>query len=82
MKFKKILGIVKKIFVLIPLLLIRIYQYTISPFLGASCRFYPSCSEYGAEALKKFGLFKGIFLIVRRIGKCHPWHRGGYDPLP
>ncbi len=64
------------------ILLIRLYQLAISPFLGPCCRFYPTCSEYGKEALEKHGLFKGIWLIARRIMKCHPWHPGGVDPVP
>lgn len=62
--------------------LLRIYQYAISPMLGRSCRFDPSCSEYAVEALKRHGLFKGVWLAVRRVGRCHPWHPGGYDPVP
>ena len=64
------------------LLLIRGYQVAISPMLGSRCRFYPSCSEYSTEALARHGLFKGLWLAVRRIGRCHPWHPGGYDPVP
>ena len=63
-------------------LLIRVYQLTISPFLGPCCRFYPSCSEYGKEALEKHGLMKGVWLMVKRLVKCHPWHPGGVDPVP
>ncbi len=59
--------------------LIRIYQWTISPLLGANCRFYPSCSQYAYEALRKHGLFKGSYLAVRRLARCHPWHEGGVD---
>lgn len=62
--------------------LIRVYQYAISPMLGRACRFEPSCSEYAVEALKRHGPIKGIWLAVRRIGRCHPWHPGGYDPVP
>lgn len=61
---------------------IRVYQWTISPFLGNICRFYPSCSHYGAEALEKHGVFQGIFLTLKRLLKCHPWHPGGSDPVP
>jgi len=64
------------------LLLIRVYQLAISPMLGNRCRFHPSCSEYSMEALKRHGLVKGSWLAVRRIGCCHPWHPGGYDPVP
>lgn len=62
--------------------LIRIYQYAISPFLGRRCRFFPSCSEYAAESLIRHGAIKGLWLSVRRIGRCHPWQPGGYDPVP
>ena len=62
--------------------LIKVYQYTISPLLGPSCRFEPSCSQYGIEAFKKYGLIKGTFLTVRRISKCHPWGGHGHDPVP
>ncbi len=64
------------------LLLIRAYQLAISPMLGNRCRFHPSCSEYSMEALKRHGLFRGSWLAVRRVGSCHPWHPGGYDPVP
>lgn len=64
------------------LLLIKAYQYLISPMLGPSCRFTPSCSEYAAQALKKYGAPKGLWLSIKRVGRCHPWHDGGYDPLP
>ena len=62
--------------------LIRGYQIAISPMLGNRCRFFPSCSEYAIEALEKHGMPKGGWLGVRRIGRCHPWHAGGYDPVP
>jgi len=64
------------------LLLIRVYQLAISPMLGNRCRFHPSCSEYSMEALRRHGLIKGSWLAVRRVGCCHPWHPGGYDPVP
>lgn len=64
------------------LLLIRAYQLAISPMLGNRCRFYPSCSEYSMEALRRYGLLRGMWLAVRRVGRCHPWHPGGYDPIP
>jgi uncharacterized protein len=64
------------------ILLIRLYQFTISPFLGnQTCRFYPTCSQYAIEALKMHGFFKGAWLSAKRLGKCHPWHRGGNDPV-
>jgi putative membrane protein insertion efficiency factor len=64
------------------LLLVRGYQLGISPFLGQNCRFYPSCSEYAMEALQEHGALKGGFLAGKRLCKCHPWHPGGFDPVP
>lgn len=64
------------------ILLIRIYQGAISPYLMPSCRFTPSCSEYGIEAIRKHGPFRGVWLTLRRLGKCHPWGGQGYDPVP
>ena len=63
-------------------LLIRGYQLIVSPLLGSNCRFMPTCSEYALESLKSYGLIKGTFLTIKRIGKCHPWGSHGYDPLP
>ena len=64
------------------ILLIRCYRYCISPFLGSHCRYHPSCSSYALTALERFGFFKGLVLAVKRISRCHPWHLGGYDPVP
>jgi len=64
------------------ILLIRGYQLIASPMLGSNCRFMPTCSEYAMESLKTYGLIKGIFLTIKRIGKCHPWGSHGYDPIP
>jgi putative membrane protein insertion efficiency factor len=64
------------------LLLIRIYQQTISRVLPPSCRFTPSCSEYGYEAIARYGAMKGGWMAIKRIGRCHPFHPGGYDPVP
>lgn len=61
---------------------IKTYQYAISPFLGNHCRFWPSCSQYAVEAIETHGPLKGAMLTIRRIGRCHPWHDGGYDPVP
>ena len=66
----------------VPIGLIVVYQKLISPFLFPSCRFYPSCSAYARLALKEYGILKGGILSLMRILKCHPWHPGGYDPLP
>ncbi|HLO25274.1 MAG TPA: membrane protein insertion efficiency factor YidD [Geobacteraceae bacterium] len=60
---------------------IGIYQKYLSPFLGRSCRFYPSCSHYSVQSLQKYGLFKGVRLTMVRLAKCHPLHPGGYDPV-
>lgn len=61
---------------------IRLYQIVISPYLPSSCRYHPTCSQYGIEALKTHGFFKGSWLTIRRILRCHPWSKGGYDPVP
>jgi len=68
--------------VTIPVLLIKLYKYVISPVLPNACRFYPTCSQYAVEALTKYGLFKGGFLSIKRILRCHPLCDGGYDPVP
>jgi putative membrane protein insertion efficiency factor len=62
--------------------LIRAYQLGISPLLGANCRFYPSCSHYALEAVSTHGSLRGGWLGVRRLARCHPFHAGGYDPVP
>lgn len=62
--------------------LIRLYQLTLSPFIGRSCRFEPSCSRYTAECIETHGALRGSWLGVKRIGRCHPFHPGGYDPPP
>ncbi len=62
--------------------LIKVYQYTLSPMLGASCRYQPSCSQYGIEALKKYGPFKGGYLTLKRFISCNPWGGHGHDPVP
>ena len=64
------------------LALLRGYQYAIRPLLGANCRFAPSCSDYAQEAILKHGALKGTWLAMRRILRCHPYHSGGYDPVP
>jgi len=62
--------------------LIRLYQRYISPLLGPRCRYYPSCSQYAFEALERHGLLRGLWLALKRIGRCHPLHPGGFDPVP
>ena len=62
--------------------LIRLYQIALSPYFGSQCRFTPTCSEYAKDAVKKHGAFKGAWLAIRRIGRCHPYHPGGHDPVP
>ena len=62
--------------------LIAGYRYFLSPLLGPSCRFYPTCSSYAAEAIETHGSLRGAWLSLKRIAKCHPWHPGGVDPVP
>ncbi|MBH0229429.1 membrane protein insertion efficiency factor YidD [Halobacillus yeomjeoni] len=62
--------------------IIQFYRKGISPFFPPSCRFQPTCSEYGLEAFRRFGFFKGMYLTVKRILKCQPFHKGGFDPVP
>lgn len=64
------------------ILLVRVYQVAISPLLGSNCRFTPTCSAYSIEALKKHGAWRGGWLAIRRISRCHPWGGDGYDPVP
>lgn len=64
------------------LFLVKTYQYLISPMFAPSCRYTPTCSEYAVQAFKKYGALKGFWLSMKRVGRCHPWHDGGYDPLP
>ncbi len=62
--------------------LISLYQKVVSPLFPSVCRFYPTCSQYSKAAFEKYGVFKGIYLSLRRLIRCHPFHPGGYDPLP
>ena len=73
---------VLNLFKLLFINLIKIYQRFISPFFPSSCKFSPSCSKYGIEAINKHGAIKGLVLTVKRILKCNPWSKGGYDPIP
>jgi len=67
---------------ILALFLIRAYQATLSPLLGDHCRFHPTCSDYASQAIAKHGLARGSFLGLRRILRCHPFHKGGFDPIP
>lgn len=62
--------------------LFGVYRYGISPMLGRNCRFHPTCSEYAMEAVERHGALKGAWLAIKRVGRCHPFHPGGYDPVP
>ena len=75
---KKLLQLLSLPFII----LIKFYQWVISPILGPKCRYTPSCSKYAEEALKKYGLIKGLWLAIKRISRCHPWGGHGYDPVP
>ena len=72
----------RKLITKVLIFLIRIYQYTISPYFPASCRYTPTCSSYGVEALKKHGPFKGGWLTIKRFLSCNPWGGSGFDPVP
>ena len=72
----------RKLFIYIVLKLIRFYQLAISPHFPPCCRYVPSCSVYAYEAVQKYGVVRGGYLALRRILRCHPFHSGGYDPLP
>ena len=73
---------VKKVLIFPAVVLIKFYQLCISPFTPPTCRFTPTCSQYALEAFRKHGPFKGLYLSVRRILRCHPWGGSGYDPVP
>lgn len=64
------------------LALLRFYQYAISPMLGRNCRYHPTCSAYAVEAVERHGALKGGWLALKRVGRCHPFKPGGYDPVP
>jgi uncharacterized protein len=63
-------------------IIIKFYQLSISPLLMPACRYTPSCSQYGIEALRKYGFLKGMYLTIKRVGSCHPWGGHGHDPVP
>ncbi|MFA9213744.1 MAG: membrane protein insertion efficiency factor YidD [Candidatus Methylacidiphilales bacterium] len=72
----------KKIILYPFILLIKVYQNVVSPYLPNACRYNPTCSQYAIEALNKHGVFKGLILSIKRIGSCHPWGGSGFDPVP
>ncbi|WP_439183113.1 membrane protein insertion efficiency factor YidD [Carboxylicivirga taeanensis] len=80
--YKRVLLLLQQGLVALLLIPVKLYQWIISPVLGASCRYTPTCSQYTIEALKKHGPFKGLFLSIKRILSCHPWGGHGHDPVP
>jgi putative membrane protein insertion efficiency factor len=82
MMIKEIFNKILKVLAFPFILLIKIYQIFISPLFPSSCRYTPTCSQYTLEALKKYGLLKGLWLGIKRISRCHPWGGSGYDPVP
>ena len=66
---------------LLALGLVRVYQLLVSPLLPPACRFWPTCSRYSAQAIGRYGVARGVWLSLRRLGRCHPFHPGGYDPV-
>ena len=79
---KKVLRFIIKLPANILILLIKIYQYTLSPLIGRNCRYTPTCSNYGIEAIRKYGAIKGGWLTIKRVASCNPWGGSGYDPVP
>ena len=78
----KVIRFIIKLPANILILLIKIYQYTLSPFIGRNCRYTPTCSNYGIEAIRKYGAIKGGWLTIKRVASCNPWGGSGYDPVP
>lgn len=76
------MGTIKLMLQQIVCLPIKLYQYLISPLLKPCCRYYPTCSQYAENAIKHYGVAKGLWLAIKRLLRCHPWARGGYDPIP
>ncbi len=80
--WSKIFGFLKAVIIFVLIMPIKLYQYTLSPMLGASCRYTPTCSAYSIQALKKHGPIKGSYLAIKRILSCNPWGGHGHDPVP
>lgn len=78
----KVLNSIRSVFIAILIVPVKMYQYTISPVIGPSCRYTPTCSQYTIEALRKHGPVKGLWLSIKRILSCNPWGGHGYDPVP
>ncbi|MBS1928744.1 MAG: membrane protein insertion efficiency factor YidD [Chitinophagaceae bacterium] len=76
------MNLIRQILISPFVLLIKFYQYVISPVIGPKCRFTPTCSNYALDAFRKHGLIKGFWLSIKRISRCHPWGGHGYDPVP
>ena len=76
------MKIIQKLIRLPFILLIKFYQYVISPAIGPKCRYTPTCSHYALEAINKYGVLKGMWLAIKRISRCHPWGGHGHDPVP
>jgi len=74
--------LLERIVVVVMLVLIQLYRWILSPFIGGQCRFYPTCSVYARESIKQHGPWRGVALAVKRLGRCHPLHPGGNDPVP
>lgn len=81
-KSEKNPGLSRRAATLLPILLIRLYQLTLARFLGGQCRFHPTCSEYAIAALREWGLLRGLWLTSKRLARCNPFSKGGYDPVP
>jgi putative membrane protein insertion efficiency factor len=79
---KQAITSINRLLVWVAVKLIHGYRYLLSPWIGNQCRFYPTCSAYSEEAFVKHGFIAGIYLTLRRLIKCHPWHQGGLDPVP
>lgn len=78
----RLIAMIKQLPTRCVIAIIDIYRYFFSPLMGKNCRFHPSCSTYGKQAVLRFGALKGVWMTIKRLSRCHPWHEGGYDPVP